>query len=101
MDIVKVFDALGNETRYEIVQKLKKHSIETCCDRIEFHEGAASVGDVVKMTGLAQSTISQHIKVLEEAGLITREKRGQWTCFTLNEATVKELLVTVIREFYS
>lgn len=95
MNLVKVFAALGNETRYAIILGLRKRSIETCCDRIEYYENGASVGDVVNMTGLAQSTISQHLKVLEEAELIRREKRGQWTCFFLNGDTVLAFIAAV------
>jgi len=99
MDLVKIFAALGNETRYEIMTGLKQRAIGTCCDRIEFYENGASVGDVVSMTGLAQSTISQHLKVLEDAELIRREKRGHWTCFFINEKTVRNFLAEVIKTF--
>jgi ArsR family transcriptional regulator len=44
----------------------------------------------VQATGLAQSTVSQHLSVLEQAGIIQREKRGQWTCFFLNTTVLEE-----------
>lgn len=84
MNISKICNALGNEVRYQIVKALKSKSIATCCNRIEFYENGISVGDVVNATGLAQSTVSQHIKVLLDAEIIYKEKRGQWTCFFLN-----------------
>lgn len=84
MDLVKVFNALGNETRFQIVSSLKNRSIGTCCGKIQYFENGVSVADVVSATGLAQSTVSQHLSVLEQAGIILREKRGQWTCFFLN-----------------
>lgn len=92
MDIVKVCNALGNETRYQIVKALKSKAIGTCCNRIEYYENGISVGDVVKATGLAQSTVSQHISVLEKAGIIYKEKRGLWTCFFLNNELIDEFL---------
>jgi ArsR family transcriptional regulator len=92
MDVVKICNALGNETRYQIVKALKDRAIGTCCNRIEYYENGISIGDVVKATGLAQSTISQHISVLEKAGLIYKEKRGQWTCFFLNKKLIDEFL---------
>ncbi len=91
-DSSKICDALGNETRFEIVMALRKNSINTCCDKIEYHESGGSVTDMVKTTGLAQSTISQHLKVLENAGVISKEKRGSWTCFFLNEQLINEFL---------
>jgi ArsR family transcriptional regulator len=94
MDLVKVCNALGNETRYALVKAMKDEAIGTCCDRIQYFEDGVSVADAVATTGLAQSTVSQHLGVLESAGIITREKRGQWTCFFLN----KELLAEWVGE---
>lgn len=92
MDSSKICDALGNETRFQIVMALRKNSINTCCDKIEYHESGGSVTDMVKTTGLAQSTISQHLKVLENAGIISKEKRGSWTCFFLNDQLILDFL---------
>lgn len=92
MNISKICDALGNEVRYQIVKSLRSRSIATCCNRIEYYENGISVGDVVKATGLAQSTVSQHIKVLSKAGIIYKEKRGQWTCFFLYEEIINEFI---------
>lgn len=92
MSISQVCDALGNDTRYQIIKALKDKSIATCCDKIEFYESGISVGDMVKATGLAQSTISQHLKVLVNAGLVYSEKRGSWTCFFLNKQTIEDLV---------
>ncbi len=84
MDIPKICKALGNPVRYQIIKNLQGSCLGSCCDRIEVFENGNSVADVVTSTGLAQSTVSQHIRVLEDAGLIIKEKRGQWTCFFLN-----------------
>ena len=92
MNISKICDALGNEVRYQIVKSLQNKSIATCCNRIEYYENGISVGDVVKATGLAQSTVSQHIKVLLDAEIIKKEKRRQWTCFFLNQEVIDGLL---------
>jgi ArsR family transcriptional regulator len=98
MDISKICAALGNETRYQIVKALKDKNIETCCDRIEYFENGISVGDVVKATGLAQSTVSQHLKVLVDSGIIIKEKRGQWTCFFLNKQLIEDLIKGLYRD---
>lgn len=88
MDII--CNALGNKTRYQLIKALKDKSVATCCDRIEFFENGVSVGDVVKFTGLAQSTVSQHLAVLEKASLIYKEKRESWSCYFLNQAVLEE-----------
>lgn len=90
MDISKICNALGNETRYQIVTAMKERTIGTCCDKIQYFEDGLSVADAVATTGLAQSTVSQHLAVLEQAGIIIREKRSQWTCFFLNKALLEE-----------
>ena len=90
MNISQICDALGNETRFQIVKALKDKTIGTCCDKIQYFEDSISVADVVATTGLAQSTVSQHLKVLETAGIIIREKRSQWTCFSLNKSLMEE-----------
>jgi ArsR family transcriptional regulator len=48
------------------------------------HEGGeACVCDLTEPLGLTQPTVSHHLKVLVDAGLLTREKRGVWAYFTL------------------
>ncbi len=90
MELSKICNALGNETRYQIIKAMKDKSIGTCCDKIQYFENGISVADVVMTTGLAQSTVSQHLAVLEQAGIIKREKRSQWTCFFLNTELLEE-----------
>lgn len=93
MRLSKICNALGSETRYQIVKAMKDKTICTCCDKIQCFEDGISVADVVAVTGLAQSTVSQHLAVLERAGVIVREKRSQWTCFFLNKALLEEFTV--------
>ncbi|NNM46857.1 ArsR/SmtB family transcription factor [Knoellia koreensis] len=43
----------------------------------------ACVCDLTPAVGLSQPTVSHHLKVLTEAGLLTRERRGTWAWFRL------------------
>jgi ArsR family transcriptional regulator len=95
MDIVKVCNSLGNETRFQIVKAMKEKSIATCCDKIQYFENGISVADVVSTTDLAQSTVSRHLAVLEQAGVIRKEKRGHWTCYFLNKDLMEEFCTTM------
>lgn len=63
--------ALGNPIRFKIVEYLAAH--QTC-----------QTQEIVASTPLAQSTISQHLKVLREAGLIRGEIDGPATCYCLD-----------------
>jgi ArsR family transcriptional regulator len=48
------------------------------------HEGdEACVCDLTAPVGLSQSTVSHHLKVLVDAGLLTREKRSVWSYYRL------------------
>ena len=48
------------------------------------HEGAeACVCDLTEPLGLSQPTVSHHLKVLVDAGLLTRDKRGVWAYYRL------------------
>jgi ArsR family transcriptional regulator len=92
LDMDVLLSALGNKTRYNLIKALKEKAIVSCCGQFDFFENGVSVGDVVKFTGLAQSTVSQHLAVLEKAGLIRKEKRDLWSCYFLNEDVIKSFL---------
>ena len=50
--------------------------------------GECVCGEVVDVVGLAQSTVSQHLKVLREAGLITGTPDGPRSCYCLDAAAL-------------
>lgn len=59
---------------------------------IAAHEGGeACVCDLTEPVGLSQPTVSHHLKVLTEAGFVTREKRGVWAYYTLVPDAVRQL----------
>jgi ArsR family transcriptional regulator len=63
--------ALGNPVRFQIIKTLAER--RTCITQ-----------EIVDTQPLAQSTISQHLKVLREAGLIRGEIEGPATCYCLD-----------------
>jgi ArsR family transcriptional regulator len=72
--------ALGHPARVQIVRFLLQQGDDTCV-----------CGDICEALPLAQSTVSQHLKILKEAGLISGEVAGPRVCYTL----VKERLKTL------
>ncbi|MBS7541326.1 ArsR/SmtB family transcription factor [Ancylobacter lacus] len=52
-------------------------------------------GEIVRGLSLAQSTVSQHLKVLKEAGLITGTIEGPRSCYGLDRAVVARLAATL------
>jgi ArsR family transcriptional regulator len=69
--LVGLFKALADPTRLEIVRLLRAQRGETC------------VCDIVDHFDLAQPTISHHLKVLREAGLIRSRRIGIWSFHAL------------------
>jgi ArsR family transcriptional regulator len=51
----------------------------------------ACVCDLADVVSLSQPTVSHHLKVLVEAGLLTRSRRGYWAWYTLNDEALKSL----------
>ncbi|MGH7316801.1 MAG: ArsR/SmtB family transcription factor [Candidatus Rokuibacteriota bacterium] len=45
--------------------------------------GEACVCDLIEPLGLRQPTVSHHLKVLHEAGIVTRERRGAWAYYRI------------------
>lgn len=69
--LAQMLKALGNPVRFNIVEHLAEKQM--CMTQ-----------EIVEFTPLAQSTVSQHLKVLREAGLIHGEIDGPATCYCLN-----------------
>ncbi|RDI42566.1 ArsR/SmtB family transcription factor [Aquicella lusitana] len=98
MNVITIFKALSNETRLNILKWLKepgKHFVSTHCD---VEKDGVCVGLIEKKAGLSQSTISQYLSLLQQAGLITMERSGQWTYCKLNEKTIKEWIAMLRHE---
>ena len=69
--LARMLKALGNPVRFQIVEFLAENRM-------------CMTNEIVSTTPLAQSTVSQHLKVLKEAGLIRGEIEGPATCYCLN-----------------
>jgi ArsR family transcriptional regulator len=53
--------------------------------------GEACICDLTGPIGLSQPTVSHHMKVLVDAGLLDREKRGKWVHFSVNDQALRDL----------
>lgn len=54
--------------------------------------GALAVGEVVELTGLAQSNVSNHLGCLYDCGLVRREQEGRFVRYSLSDPRVEMLL---------
>ena len=74
--------ALADPTRIGIVNALARSP--ECC-----------VCNLTDAFGLSQPTISHHLKILREAGLVAAERRGTWAYYRLNRPAVAELALAL------
>lgn len=75
----RLFAALGDPHRVKIVNLLVTNREPVC------------VCNLTRPLGLAQPTVSHHMKKLVDAGLLEREQRGKWAFFSLNHEAVSKL----------
>ena len=75
----KKFKALADQRRLEIMYELCRRG-ETC------------VCDLTEVFDMPQSKLSYHLKILLDANLITRETKGTWSYYDLNDSEVNNLL---------
>ncbi|NIG66763.1 metalloregulator ArsR/SmtB family transcription factor [Microbacterium sp. K24] len=71
--VARVFKALGDPTRVRLLSLIAAGA-----------GGEACICDLTEPVGLSQGTVSHHMKLLADAGLVTREQRGKWAYFALN-----------------
>lgn len=74
-----LFKALADPARVRIVNVLATSNSPVC------------ICDLIEPLGLAQPTVSHHMKKLADAGLVAREQRGRWAYFTLRRDAVETL----------
>ena len=77
-DLADRLKALGHPARLEILRVLAARGTCVC-------------GEVVEIMPLAQATVSQHLKVLKEAGLIRGRINGKNSCYCLDPRGIAEL----------
>ncbi len=78
--LAEQFKALGDETRLGLMMAVAASDGAEAC-----------VCDLTPDTGLAQSTVSHHLKLLVDSGLLTRTQRGKWAYYSLTPSAKKLL----------
>jgi ArsR family transcriptional regulator len=79
---LKVMKALSDPNRVKIVKLLQRRMLCVC--------------EIKEALGLAQSTASKHLKILEEAGLITYLKDGLWVNYQLTDGANSPYVATLL-----
>ena len=79
-DLARTLKALADPTRLRLVSMVAAHD-----------GGEACVCELTEPLGLTQPTISHHLKILVDAGIFSRDKRGVWAYYALRPATLQAL----------
>ena len=75
----RVAKALGDPIRMQLVDVLRKHAGKVC------------VCELVPLFDLSQPTVSHHLKVLREAGIVGSEREGLWAYYYVKPEALEEL----------
>ena len=79
--VADVAKALGDPVRVQLIDVLRKHAGKVC------------VCELVPLFDLSQPTVSHHLKVLRQAGLVGSERRGLWAYYYVIPDALAELSV--------
>ena len=80
VELAGILKALADPVRLRLVSLIQAHE-----------DGEACVCDLTEPISLSQPTVSHHLKVLRDAGLVTREKRGVWAYYRIVPAALEGL----------
>jgi len=92
MPITKAMRALASERRLQVLERLKDPTAHfpPQVDGDLVKDGVCGVLIAEKL-GVSQPTVSEHLRILAEAGLVRSKRIKQWTFYKRDEAKIKEL----------
>jgi len=86
--LLRVMKALSDPNRVRVVKLLEDRSLCVC--------------EIQKVLGLAQPTVSSHMKILEDAGLVVKERQGTWMIYSQaadSESPHVRTMLTALRDW--
>lgn len=75
--VARVFKAMGDPARVMLLSLITRSEGREAC-----------ICDLTEPVGLTQGTVSHHMKLLVDAGLVTREQRGRWAYFSVVDSAL-------------
>jgi DNA-binding transcriptional ArsR family regulator len=76
LDPSEMFKVLGVETRIKIIELLKS-------------KGSLGAKNIAEVFGITPAAVSQHLKVLRQAGLVRNERKGYWIPYSIDEEALE------------
>lgn len=94
-ELSRAFRALGHPHRLAIVRALLRRAVACCtddrADDCVLDAASCNVGDLAKLVDIAPSTLSHHLKELDDAGVIERARDGRFLYCRVNRETLDRL----------
>lgn len=87
-EYIKLFRALANEERLDIILKL-------------FREGELCASDIEKSFFMEQSTTSHHLNYLKNVGLLNSRKQGRNVFYSVNKKNLSETYDAFLKDYFS
>lgn len=81
---LKVFKALSDQNRLRILKALQSRSLCVC--------------EITELLKLANSTVSQHLKILKESEFIVEQKDGKWVNYSINNHPSDRRISSILSE---
>jgi len=76
-DPSEIFKVLGVETRVRIIELLKSR-------------GPLGAKKIAEVLGITPAAVSQHLKILKQAGLVRNERKGYWIPYSIDEEALED-----------
>ena len=76
-DKEKVFKALGDRNRLAIMDLISENEL--------------NAGQILQHVKMGQSTLSHHMKILCDSGIVTSRKDARWVYYTINDEVAREV----------
>ncbi len=90
-ELDEMIKALAHPVRRDILDWLKQPE-QYFADQEHPLSFGVCAGKIDQKTGLSQSTVSNHLAILQRAGFISSKKVGQWNFFSRNEVVIQAFL---------
>ena len=81
---IRVMKALSDPNRVRVVKLLQAGELCVC--------------EITEVLGLAQSTVSKHLKILEDAGLVKKNRQGTWMIYSLADGSESAYAGTMLHQ---
>lgn len=80
--LARLLKAVADPVRLQLLSIIRSSPVGEVC-----------VCDLIEPVGLSQPTVSHHLKILTEAGVLRREQRGTWAWFAVNPDRLRDIQV--------